>query len=139
MQPAGSERIAERLNPIGKQYEGNRGRQSESKPCRERTDIASAGQTNRDPDLAAGRSWQELTQSHKVSVGLFVEPAAANDKFIVKIAEMRDRAAETGQSEAQERTEDLETGSGLLRFLADLLVPHGYQFTLPDRFQFAGH
>jgi hypothetical protein len=44
--------------------------------------------------LTTGRARQELTERYEVGVGGLVEPLAAGDKFLAKVTEVRDRAAE---------------------------------------------
>ena len=106
MQPAAVQRIAERGDAIAEQNQRDRRRQREAAPRRERTGIAGARQPDGDADLAARRSGQELRQRHEVDIGLFVEPTPAHHEFLVEIAEMRDRAAEAGESEPEKHGED---------------------------------
>ena len=106
MQPAAAERIAGVGDAVGEQHERNRRRQRKSAPRRERAEISRARQADGDRDLGAGRAGQELRQRDQIGVGLVVEPAPAHDERFVEIAEVRDRAAEAGEAETQERGED---------------------------------
>jgi hypothetical protein len=51
---------------------------------------------------AARRTGQKLAERDKVGIGLFVEPAAADDELIAEIADMRDRFAETCEAQLEE-------------------------------------
>jgi hypothetical protein len=86
MQPARSGGVAHDAHPVGEQNHRDGGRQGEAEPCRERPRITGARETDRNPDLAAGGSRQELAERDQIDVALLVEPATAHDEFLVEVA-----------------------------------------------------
>jgi hypothetical protein len=56
--------------------------------------------------LAACRTGQELTEREEIGIGVVVEPASALDELAAKVSEMSDGAAEGGQAELQECSEN---------------------------------
>jgi len=66
-----------------------------------------AENAERKADLAGGRPRQKLAQRNQVRISRLIEPFAPHHQLIAKISEMRDRAAEGGQAQFQERHEDL--------------------------------
>jgi hypothetical protein len=107
VQPAAAERIAEPPHSIGEQHQRERRGQGEASPGGQRARVAGAKKSNRDADLGAGWTGQELRQRDEVGVGLLVEPFAALDEFGAEIAEMRDRPAERSQTKAEKNAEYL--------------------------------
>ena len=105
VQPGGVDR-AEVLDAERKQHQRDGRGQGEPGPGGERAGKPGAGQADADADLAARRTRQELAQRHEVGIGRLVEPAAALDELLPKVAEMRDRSAERGEPEPQEGDED---------------------------------
>src|SRR5205823_4416744 len=79
-------------------------------------------------DLAAGWSGQKLAKRHKIRIGLFVEPFALHDEFVVKIAEMRYRTAEARETEAKENKKHFPGGAVLIdaeaAFEASVFINH---------------
>src|SRR5262249_2683176 len=88
-------------------------RQRKSRPCRQRTEITCARQADRYSYFAACRPWEELRNRNEVRVGLLLQPVAANDELIAKIAEVRNRPPETGQSELAENREYFHRSANL--------------------------
>lgn len=84
-----------------------RGRQSESKESRKRARPAGAKQAEAEPKLAACRPWQELAKGKELAEVIVVEPLASGDDLVPEVRKMGDGAPEGGQSELQERSEDL--------------------------------
>jgi hypothetical protein len=58
--------------------------------------------------LATGRARQELTERYEVGVGGLVEPLAAGHKFLTKVTEVRDRAAEGSEPKLEKYEKYLE-------------------------------
>ncbi|MNL47749.1 hypothetical protein D3C87_1705520 [compost metagenome] len=102
MQRAGGNGRAISGNAQGKQDQGNRRRQRKASPGRQRARVSGPGQPQRDADLAARRPRQELAQCNQIRVAAFAQPAPSRDELIAKVAQVRNRAAERGQPEAQE-------------------------------------
>jgi hypothetical protein len=115
VQPAAAARAAEGFDAVGEQHQRNRGRQGEADPCRERAEVAGARQADGNSNLAAGRPREELAKRNEIGVGLFPEPPASHDELVVKVAEMRDRTAETGEPEPKEDEQNLPNGTALHR------------------------
>ena len=70
-------------------------------------EAAAAQDAEREADLARRRPGQELTQRDEVRVFAVIDPAPTLDEFGAEVPEMGDGPAERGQSEPQERPEDL--------------------------------
>ena len=66
------------------------------------------GKTQREADLAAGGSGQELTERDQVGETVFADPMPAHHELAAEIAQMRDGPAERGQAQAQKDLEDVE-------------------------------
>ena len=58
--------------------------------------------------MAAGRAGQELAEPDEISIGVFVEPAAAHDELLPEISDVRDRPAEAGEAQLQEGEENFD-------------------------------
>src|SRR5581483_7606163 len=95
---------------VGEQNERQRRRQGEAAPGGQSPEIAGAQQPDRESDLAARRTRQELAERHQVRIVRIVEPAPALDELGTEISEMRDRTAEAGEAEPQERQQHLAGG-----------------------------
>jgi hypothetical protein len=78
-----------------------RGRQREPGEGGQRPAVAVPGKADRHADLAAGGARQELAQRDQIGVRALAEPAPVGDEFLAEITQMRDRAAERGQAQAQ--------------------------------------
>ncbi len=78
-------------------------------PCPARTD-----QPERESELTARGSRQELAQRQQMREARFVEPAAFFDELAAEITEMRHRPTERGNAELQERAPDLADGATAL-------------------------
>ena len=63
--------------------------------------------SDRDPELARRRPWQEVRDGDELGELLLVEPPAPADVFVSEVADVRDGAAERGQAEPQGGPEDL--------------------------------
>src|SRR5690348_15529314 len=108
MEESRADRTAERARAVGEQHEGDGGGKRESDPRREPTEVARPHEADRESDLAAGGSRQELAERHQVCVGRLVEPAAAHDELVAEISDVRNRPAEAGQAEPRIDLEYLE-------------------------------
>jgi len=64
-----------------------------------------------DPDLRTRRTGQKLAERHEVGVTLSAQPSPTFDQLVVKVAEVRDRPTERGQSEAGKNRQHLEKTS----------------------------
>ncbi|KFC71405.1 hypothetical protein FF80_00599 [Devosia sp. LC5] len=91
----------QRARPQGEQHQQDRRWQGKGRPGRQRTERSATPQPQRKADLARCRPRQELAQRYKIAIALLVDPAAAGNQFIAKIAEMGNRPAERGQTELQ--------------------------------------
>ena len=111
VQPPGPGRIAERRRAIGEQDHGQGRRQRESRPGREGTGVTGAQKADRNAHLARGRTGQKLAERDEIGIAAVVEPAPPRDEFLAKIAEMGDRTAKGGQTQAQEDRQHLQPGS----------------------------
>jgi hypothetical protein len=80
---------------------------------RETAQVTGPHEADGKSNLAAGRTGQELAERHEIGIGLFVEPAAANDKLRAEIADMSDRAAKAGKAEPEEDQENFERRASL--------------------------
>jgi hypothetical protein len=60
-----------------------------------------------DDDLTAGGTGQELAKRNQVGVVRVGQPTAPFDELVAKIADMRDRSAETRRAETEEDPEEL--------------------------------
>ncbi len=107
VQPSGVAEVTECADAVAKQDQGEGGRGGKPKPGGKGARKAAAQQAQRDADLAARRSGQELAQRHDVGVARFIKPAAARDKLITEIAEMRDRPAKRGHTQFEKCREHL--------------------------------
>ena len=81
-------------------------RQREAEPRQQGAGQSALQQAQRDPDLAAGRSGQELAKRHQIGEGALVQPSPARDEFGAKIAEMGDRPAKARGAELQKYQKD---------------------------------
>ena len=90
------------------QHDEGRG-QGKAAPCGKATEQAAAAQdAERKADLARRRSGQELTEGDEVAVACFVDPLAAQNELVAEVSQVRDRAAERGQPEAQKDQQHLD-------------------------------
>src|SRR6516165_3407707 len=80
--------------------------------ARSGSSIAAPQQADGETHLARGRPGQELAERDQIGVALVVEPAPPVHELLAEIAEMRDRSAEGGQPEPQERGQDFTPVSG---------------------------
>ena len=83
----------------------------EAGPCRQTAEISGTHQADGEADLTARRARQKLAQRDEIGVGLFVEPAAARDKLVAEISDMRDRSAEAGQTKPEKDEQDVKDGA----------------------------
>jgi hypothetical protein len=91
-----------------------RRRHGEGKPSRKPAQKSVAPQDAQGKtDLARGRSWQELAERDKVSIGGVVQPFAPNDEFIAVISEMRDRTAKRAHAQLEKGEKNLTNGSSI--------------------------
>jgi hypothetical protein len=107
VQCARRQQLAMAGKPEREQDHGERRGQREAGPGGQRAAVAVSGNADRHTHLAAGRSRQELAQRDQIGVSTLAEPAPAGDELVAEIAEMRDRAAERGQAQAQEDQEQI--------------------------------
>ena len=63
-----------------------------------------------DSNLAGGRPRQHLAERDEVRIGAVLDPAPARDEGLAKIADVRDRPAERGQSQQEKGREDGRRG-----------------------------
>jgi len=103
----GSNLPLEGAHAIGEEHKRNRRRKRESDPRREAAEISGMHEAEREPDLAACRSGQELAQRHKIGVSVLVEPTTGNDEFLPEIADVSDRTAEAAHPELCKREQNL--------------------------------
>ena len=108
MQPAASRDVAQLLHLVSEHDHRDRGGSGKTEPGEERAGQTRPHQTQRNADLAARGPGQELAQRDEVGVGAVVEPPPPLHVLRAEVAEVRDRAAERGQSEAQRHEEDLD-------------------------------
>ena len=106
VQQTGADRADQRAGAIGEQNDRDRRWQRKACPRRQRAAIAGAHEPDGKADLARSRTRQKLAQRHEIDIGLLVEPFAADDEFLAKIADMRDRATEARQPQPQEDEQD---------------------------------
>jgi len=59
-------------------------------------------------DLTRGGTRQELAERDQIRVGSLAEPAPPRDELVAEICDVGDRAAEAGQTEAEEDGEQEE-------------------------------
>ena len=83
------------------------GGHGESEPRGEGTAQPPGTEADPEPDLAAGRSGDELAKRDQVGVGSITEPPVFPDDRLAEVAEVRDRATERCQPKAQEDAENL--------------------------------
>jgi hypothetical protein len=88
--------------------ERDSGRQGKTHPRHHPAKETRPQNADRDPELAAGRSGQELAERHELGIGDLVEPAPAQHVLVPEISKVRDRSAEGGEPEAQRDRQDLE-------------------------------
>lgn len=88
----------------GQQQRGRR--QRECRPRQQGVGQAAAQVPQREADLAACRSRQELAQGDQVRIGRLAQPAAAQHQLVAKVAEVGERVAERGQPELEKGAED---------------------------------
>jgi hypothetical protein len=98
MQPSRPGPVAEEPDPIGEQNHRHRRRQRESTPGRQSAPIAGAQQPDRDAHLARCGAGQKLAQRNQIRIAAIVEPVPPGHELFAEIAEMRDRAAEGGET-----------------------------------------
>ena len=79
---------------VSEEHQKQGRRRRKACPRGQAAEIARAREADGERDLAARRARQELAQRHQIRRGGLIEPAAADHKFITKIADVRDRAAE---------------------------------------------
>jgi hypothetical protein len=108
VEKAGSDRADEDASTVGEQNEDNRGGQRKAGPGGEPAKVTGAPQSNRKSDLARGRSWQELAQSHKVDIGLFIDPSLPDNEFLAEISDVSDRSAKAAYAELEERQQHFQ-------------------------------
>ena len=108
MQPARACGVAERVDAVAEQDHGDRRRQRESYPGCQGAGVTRAQQPDGDADLARSRPRQELAKGDEIGVAAVVEPTPPDDELVAKIAEMRDRSAEGGQSQPKEYGKDFK-------------------------------
>jgi hypothetical protein len=68
--------------------------------------VAGTHKTDGECHLAAGGTWQELTQRYNIGIGFFIEPAAAHDELLAIVAEMGKGSAEARDTELQKGQQD---------------------------------
>ncbi len=112
---------AESAGAVGEKHQHDRRRQGEAGPCRKRAGIAGAHQSDRKSSLARGRSRQELAERNQIDIGLFVEPAPADDELFAEIADMRNRPAKGADAELEEDPQNFEW-SARMRLAGDAFV-----------------
>jgi hypothetical protein len=81
-------------------------RQSERHKGNHRAEPTSPDQSQREAELTARRTGQELAQRHELCVLRVINPAPAGDELTVHVPQVRDRPTERGQAEFQECDED---------------------------------
>ena len=63
--------------------------------------------TDRDPDLARGGAGQKIRERHELAEMLLPDPAATRNVLLVEVTDVRHRAAERRQPEAERGAEHL--------------------------------
>ena len=116
MQPGRVRHIAQPRQDQREQRHQQRRRQGEADPGRHQPGISGAALSQHHRHLAGGRSRQELAEADDGGIFVVTRPAAAFDELAAKIADMRHRAAETGQAQAQEDQECFQHGGVSARF-----------------------
>ena len=113
MQQSGAHRAAESVLSICEKHERECGRQGKAAPRRKTAKIAGPHEADGKSDLAARGARQELAEADEIGIGVFVQPAAAHDEFVTKIADVSDRPAEAGDAELEEGKQNFERRTGL--------------------------
>ena len=90
--------VAQLSDAIGESHHRQGRGKGEAEPGGEAAGIPGAKIAQRDGDLAARRTGQELAKGDEVGIGGLVEPFAAADEFGAKIGEMRHGATEARES-----------------------------------------
>jgi hypothetical protein len=102
MKRSGSLFPARPVNAVGsRQHDDRRGKRKRA-PGGNGTGNAAAHHPDRVTDLTARWSRQEIAERHKIRKGLLSQPLATFHKFLSKIAEVRDRTSERGQTQPEE-------------------------------------
>ena len=112
MQQPRAHRAAEGVLSIGEKHERECGRQRKAAPRRKTAKIAGPHEADGKSDLAARGARQELAEADEIGIGVFVQPAAAHDEFVAKIADVSDRPAEAGDAELEEGKQNFERRTG---------------------------
>ena len=82
--------------------------QGEAGPGEQRAKIASPLEADGDADLARSRAGQELAEGDDIGVVPLAQPLAPHHEGLAKIAQMGDRAAKAGESEAEKFRADFD-------------------------------
>ncbi len=95
-QPRGVSHVACLGDAVGKQDQKDGGWEGEPQPGRQAPQNTGPRNPNANAHLAAGRPWEELTQSHQVSIGTLGQPFAPLHVLGAEVAEMGYRTTEGG-------------------------------------------
>jgi hypothetical protein len=85
-------------------------RQGKRRPCGERAEQSATEKSNREANLAAGRTGQELAKPYNVGVGGLIKPFAANDELVAEISQVGNRPAERSAAQPQKAEKDRRPG-----------------------------
>ena len=112
MQQGGWQRVAPMGDAQREQQQKQCRRQGETGPGGKGAEVTAALQADGEADLAAGRAGQELAEGDQIGIAALVEPLAATDELLAKVAKVRHRAAEGSQTQTQENQEDAPGACG---------------------------
>lgn len=108
VQQADTDRAAQRSGAVSEENEDHGRRQGKSGPGGERAQIAGPHQADREADLTAGGTGQELTKPDQIGVGMLVDPVPPYNELVAEVPDVGDRTAEAGQAEPQENPQNLQ-------------------------------
>ena len=109
LEPAHPARVGE-VRGFGQQRkrdEDDRRREGEPQPADDAAEPSGPKRSDRDPELAAGRTGERLAEREEVGEARLIEPPAALDVLAAEVGDVGDRPAERRQAEAEGCTEDL--------------------------------